>query len=114
MALSAPGRASPVDTYRGAQHDAAFWVINPNGKVPALVDTDGPEGSTATLFDSTAILLYLAEKNRTLHRNGAGSPPDSVLVDVCCNGSWSLLGTSLTFPACGTRRPGLCGPSIPS
>ncbi|MBF0877180.1 glutathione S-transferase family protein [Gluconobacter cerevisiae] len=57
-----PFEAIPVDTYRGAQHDAAFRTINPNGKVPALVDTDGPQGSSATLFDSTAILLYLAEK----------------------------------------------------
>ena len=54
--------AIPVDTYRGGQHDAAFRAINPNGKVPALVDTEGPQGSPATLFDSTAILLYLAEK----------------------------------------------------
>lgn len=54
--------AIPVDTYRGAQHDSTFRAINPNGKVPALVDTDGPQGSPATLFDSTAILLYLAEK----------------------------------------------------
>lgn len=54
--------AVPVDTYRGAQHDPAFRAINPNGKVPALVDTDGPQGSPAILFDSTTILLYLAEK----------------------------------------------------
>jgi GST-like protein len=57
-----PFEAIPIDTRRGAQHDAAFRAINPNGKVPALVDTDGPRGSTAKLFDSTAILLYLAEK----------------------------------------------------
>ena len=46
----------PVDTRRGEQHDPGFLVINPNGKTPALVDGD------ATLFDSNAILLYLAEK----------------------------------------------------
>ncbi|MBF0891142.1 glutathione S-transferase family protein [Gluconobacter sp. LMG 1744] len=57
-----PFKARPVDTYRGAQHDAAFRALNPNGKVPALVDTDGPEGRAAIVFDSTAILLYLAEK----------------------------------------------------
>lgn len=54
--------AIPVDTYRGEQHDASFRSINPNGKVPALVDTAGPYGAPATLFDSTAILLYLSEK----------------------------------------------------
>ncbi|GAN59400.1 glutathione S-transferase [Acetobacter cibinongensis] len=57
-----PFEAIPVDTYRGAQHDTAFRSINPNGKVPALVDTDSPRGTPATLFDSTAILLYLSEK----------------------------------------------------
>ncbi|MEN2988985.1 glutathione S-transferase N-terminal domain-containing protein [Tistrella sp. BH-R2-4] len=52
----------PVDTSKGEQHDPAFRAINPNGKVPAIVDTDGPGGREARVFDSTAILLYLAEK----------------------------------------------------
>jgi GST-like protein len=45
-----------VDTRKGEQHGAAFMAINPNAKTPALVDGD------ATVFDSNAILLYLAEK----------------------------------------------------
>ncbi|WP_342627948.1 glutathione S-transferase N-terminal domain-containing protein [Nguyenibacter vanlangensis] len=52
----------PVDTRKGEQHDPAFLAINPNGKVPAIVDTDGPGGKPARVFDSNAILLYLAEK----------------------------------------------------
>jgi GST-like protein len=52
----------PVDTRKGEQHLPAFRAINPNGKVPAIVDTDGPGGREARVFDSTAILLYLAEK----------------------------------------------------
>ena len=36
--------------------------MSPNGKVPAIVDTEGPGGKEARVFDSTAILLYLAEK----------------------------------------------------
>ncbi|GAA0231394.1 glutathione S-transferase N-terminal domain-containing protein [Castellaniella daejeonensis] len=52
----------PVDTSKGQQHDPAFRKINPNGKVPAIVDFDGPDGRAATVFDSTAILIYLAEK----------------------------------------------------
>jgi GSH-dependent disulfide-bond oxidoreductase len=51
-----PYEAIPVDTRRGEQHAPAFRAINPNGKVPAIVDGD------ATVFDSNAILLYLAEK----------------------------------------------------
>jgi len=52
----------PVDTSKGQQHDLEFRKINPNGKVPAIVDLDGPGGQAAAVFDSTAILLYLAEK----------------------------------------------------
>ena len=46
----------PVDTRKGDQFDAAFAKLNPNNKVPVIVDGD------ATIFDSNAILLYLAEK----------------------------------------------------
>ena len=52
----------PVDTSKGEQHLTAFLAINPNGKVPAIVDTDGPGGREARVFDSTAILLYLGDK----------------------------------------------------
>jgi len=57
-----PYEAVPVDTNKGEQHAPAFCKINPNGKLPAIVDTDGPGGQEARVFDSTAILLYLAEK----------------------------------------------------
>ena len=45
-----------VDTHKGEQHTPAYRAINPNGKTPALVD------GAVTVFDSNAILLYLAEK----------------------------------------------------
>lgn len=51
-----PYELVPVDTRKGEQHTAAYTTINPNAKTPALVDGD------ATMFDSNAILLYLAEK----------------------------------------------------
>jgi len=57
-----PYEAVPVDTSRGEQHTPSFRMVNPNGKVPAIVDTEGPGGQAARIFDSTAILLYLAEK----------------------------------------------------
>ena len=52
-----PYEAVPVDTRKGDQHRAEFRALNPNAKVPVIVD-----GAT-TVFDSNAILLYLAEKS---------------------------------------------------
>ena len=52
-----PYEAIPVDTRKGEQHAAAFTALNPNAKVPVIVDGD------STVFDSNAILLYLAEKS---------------------------------------------------
>lgn len=52
-----PYELVPVDTSKGEQHSPEFRAINPNGKVPAILDSDG-----SRVFDSTAILLYLAEK----------------------------------------------------
>ena len=60
--LGAPYEAVPVDTAKGEQHAPAFRAINPNGKVPAIIDTEGPGGREARVFDSSAILLYLGEK----------------------------------------------------
>jgi GST-like protein len=57
-----PYEVIPVDTRKGEQHRPAFREINPNGKVPAIVDTEGPGGKPSRVFDSTAILIYLAEK----------------------------------------------------
>ncbi|HEY0296072.1 MAG TPA: glutathione binding-like protein [Bordetella sp.] len=57
-----PYEVVPVDTSKGEQHEPGFRAVNPNGKVPAIIDTEGPGGKEARVFDSTAILLYLAEK----------------------------------------------------
>ena len=54
--MGLPYELMPVDTRKGEQHTPQFLAINPNAKVPAIVD-DGD-----TVFDSNAILLYLAEK----------------------------------------------------
>lgn len=60
-----PYELVPVDTRKGEQHAANFVALNPNAKVPVLVDGD------AVVFDSNAILLYLAEKT------GRFLPPDT-------------------------------------
>ena len=61
-----PYEAIPVDTSKGEQHTSSFRAVNPNGKVPAIVDTAGPGGKEVRAFDSTAILIYLAEKTGKL------------------------------------------------
>ncbi len=61
-----------VDIGRGAQFDEEFLKISPNNKIPAIVDHDGPDGGPIALFESGAILLYLAEKTgRYLPAGGA-------------------------------------------
>jgi GSH-dependent disulfide-bond oxidoreductase len=52
----------PVDIGAGAQRDATFRAISPNGRIPAIVDHDGPDGKSVTVFESGAILQYLGRK----------------------------------------------------
>jgi GST-like protein len=55
-------RVHAIDIGKGDQFTPAYVAINPNSKIPAIVDTDGPDGKPITLFESGAILIYLAEK----------------------------------------------------
>ncbi|NRO96106.1 glutathione S-transferase family protein [Paraburkholderia sp. NMBU_R16] len=55
-------RVHPVDIGAGDQFKPEFLAISPNNKIPAIVDSDGPEGKPLSVFESGAILIYLAEK----------------------------------------------------
>ncbi len=57
-----PYRAIPVDIGAGDQFKPDFLAISPNNKIPAIVDPNGPDGKPMHLFESGAILLYLASK----------------------------------------------------
>jgi GST-like protein len=57
-----PYRAIPVDIGAGDQFKPEFLEISPNNKIPAIVDPDGPGGAPIALFESGAILVYLASK----------------------------------------------------
>jgi GST-like protein len=60
--LSLPYRIHAIDISQQQQFTKEFLAINPNNKIPAIIDTDGINGSPITVFESGAILIYLAEK----------------------------------------------------
>ncbi|WP_382157664.1 glutathione binding-like protein [Hydrogenophaga sp. ANAO-22] len=62
LRLGRDWRVHPVNIGKGDQFEPAFLKISPNNKIPALVDPDGPDGQPISLFESGAILLYLAAK----------------------------------------------------
>jgi GST-like protein len=61
-----PYRVHGVNIGTGEQFTPEFLAISPNNKIPALVDADGPDGKPISLFESGAILLYLAGKTGQL------------------------------------------------
>jgi GST-like protein len=58
-----PYTLHPIDLMKGEQRSAEFLAMNPNGQIPVIVDREGPGGKPVTLSQSTAILLYCAEKS---------------------------------------------------
>lgn len=55
----------PIDISKGEQFQEHFLAISPNNRIPAIIDPDGPGGESMGLFESGAILIYLAEKTRS-------------------------------------------------
>jgi GST-like protein len=86
--LGLPYEPRPIDVRKGDQFAPDFLAVNPNGKVPAIVDGD------VTVFDSNAILLYLAE------RTGRFLPPDTP-VERGALLSWLMFVATGVGPYCG-------------
>ena len=64
--IGLPYQVHPVNIMADEQFEPAFLVISPNNKIPAIVDPNGPGGGPISLFESGAILLYLAGKTSKL------------------------------------------------
>jgi len=75
--MALPYKVIPVNINQGDQFKPDFLKISPNNKMPAIVDQDGPGGKPLPLFESGAILLYLADKT------GRFCPQDKVGHFVC-------------------------------
>ena len=57
-----PYKVHRIDIGKGDQFAPAYLEINPNGKIPSIVDPDGPDGAPIAMMESGAILVYLAAK----------------------------------------------------
>jgi len=64
--IGTPYEVHKVDFAKDEQHSPAFLSLNPNNKIPAIIDPDGPGGQPLPLFESGAILIYLADKSGKL------------------------------------------------
>src|SRR5262245_25224713 len=92
-----PFTLRPIDIRKGEQKTPEYERINPYRKIPALVDTDGPGGKPATVFESVAICFYLAEKTGRF----LGSPTDHPNVL-----KWSMFHATNVLPALVQVRNG--------
>jgi GST-like protein len=70
--MGLPYQVTPVNISKDEQFKPDFLKISPNNKIPAIIDTDGPDGQPLSVFESGAILLYLGEKSgKFLPQSGA-------------------------------------------
>ena len=99
-------RIVPIDISRGAQFDPAFLAISPNNRIPAIVDR-APAGDApvVSIFESGAILLYLAEKSgRFLAADTAGRAETLQWLFWQMGGLGPMLGQNLHFSAYAPQR----------
>jgi GSH-dependent disulfide-bond oxidoreductase len=76
--MGVPYTVKPLDVFGGGQFKEEFTKLNPNAKVPVIVDSEGPGGKPYTVFESAAILLYLAEKTGKLLPKDAGARCEAI------------------------------------
>src|ERR1700722_6181443 len=76
--IGLPYEAHRIDIGEKENLTPEFLALNPNGKIPAIIDPDGPGGAPLGLFESGAILLYLAEKTGLLMPAGAAKRYETI------------------------------------
>ena len=103
--LGLPYNVHPVDVFAGKQFDADFLKLNPMAKVPVIVDSDGPGGKPCTLFESGAILLYLAGEDRQAAAQGHGGEIRGHRVDDGADDRRSGRCSASMCTSCASRRP---------
>ncbi len=91
--LKLPYNTILVDTWKGEHFTPEFTRLNPNQKIPVIVDHDGPGGRKQVVFESGAILLYLADKTGKLIPADPGKRSDVM--------QWLMLQVSAIGPYCG-------------
>ena len=91
-----PHRLIQINIREGEQKKPEYLQINPYGKIPALVDPDGPGGKPATVFESCAILLYLGEKSGKFM-----GKDEAARVDVL---KWLMFAAASVLPIVGALR----------
>ena len=91
-------RVVPVNIGRGEQFEEDFLKISPNNRMPAIVDPDGPDGAPISIFESGAILQYLARKTG---RFGGRNERERVLIEQWLmwqmGGVGPMAGQAITF-----------------
>jgi len=98
--LALPYQVHVVDIRGGAQFKPEFLRISPNNKIPAIVDQEGPGGKPLSVFESGAILVYLAEKTgRLLARDGAARYAALEWTFFQVGGTGPMLGQAAHFRA---------------
>lgn len=82
-----------VNVHRGEQLTPEFKALNPAGKIPVIIDPDGPDGQPITIFESGAILLYLAEKHGRLLPAGVAARTEAI--------QWMMIQMTAVGPTLG-------------
>ena len=88
----------PINLGAGDQFKPEFLAISPNNRMPAIIDNDGPQGVKVSVFESGAILMYLAEKSgKFLSKKKRKKVLDSSLTQRCARLGFNSTAVALHF-----------------